>query len=167
MEKKYKVARRVYLSINQYIADNFVPCLKSLNFDKKTERAKRRFEDKRFWILRIEEYDSAQSPLNSFDFFYYINGRFSLTNGHFYIPDGKKPTEVQGDGLNLKKLYKKFRGAKSHALVLIPFLCDLDSFLSGNKKVFKEEISELYRNLFLKHLSENDKYRELQLNASS
>ena len=152
MEKNCRVVRRVYNPLYQFIADNFLSCLKLLNFDKKNELNNDvRINESGF--LRIEEQESARSLLNSFDFFYYMNGRFPLIDGHLYVLDGEKPVEVQGDGLNMKELYKNFRGTKSHALVFIPFLCDLNLFMGGKEKVTKEVISKLYQNLSLKTLS--------------
>ena len=106
--------------------------MNTLNFDEKYELNKdlKIFEGPGF--LRIEEHDSAQWLLNSFEFFYYINGRFPRTDSRLLLPDDEKSSEGQGDGLNLMKLYGKFSKTKPHTLVSIPFLCSLDLFLGGN-----------------------------------
>lgn len=68
MEKNCRVVRRVYNPLYQFIADNFLSCLKLLNFDKKNELNNDvRINESGF--LRIEEQESARSLLNSFDFF--------------------------------------------------------------------------------------------------
>ena len=40
--------------------------------------------------------------------------------------------------MNLKELYQKLRGTKSHGVVTIPFLCTLNLFLGGKEKTTKE-----------------------------
>ena len=57
-------------------------------------------------FLKIDEHASHWSLLNSFDFFD-KSRRFPLTDGHLYVPDDKKSTELQGECLNLKELYEK------------------------------------------------------------
>ena len=80
-----------------------------------------------------------------------------------YVPDGEKPSEEQGGDLNLKELYEKFRGTKSHALSSIPFHCGLNLFLVENEKNVKEVINKLYQNLSLKTFSENSEYWSFNL----
>ena len=56
-------------------------------------------------------------------------------------------------------------GMRYHGVVTIPFLCALNPFLGGKEKTAKELISELYLNLFLKTLPENDESRNLHFNS--
>lgn len=63
-------------------------------------------------IFHISENLGANSPLNSFDLFYYINGRFPFTAGHLYVPDGVKP-DVNVKKLKIKEIYKTFRVSNS------------------------------------------------------
>ena len=54
---------------------------------------------------RIFETKSATGPVEflvSLALFYYLNGRFLLTNGHLFVPDGEKSEEIEGEKLNLK-----------------------------------------------------------------
>ena len=97
----------------------------------------------------MEQNFGAYNLLNYFDFFYYINGRFPNTTGHLYVPDGEKPQEVEGDILNMKKLYEKFRGSNSHGLVSLPFLCALNLYLGGEEQTSKNILTEIYSNLSL------------------
>ena len=60
---------------------------------------------------------SATELLMLFDYFYFINGRFPVTNEHTFVPRAKIPSEVNRQELNLKKLYGKFRGSDSHGIV--------------------------------------------------
>ena len=82
-----------------------------------------------------------------------------------YVPNGKELEEITGDKLNLKELYKNFRGTKSHALVSIPFLCNFNLFLGSKVKTTKEEISKLFSNLPFKALSKNDESPVLRFDA--
>ena len=57
-----------------------------------------------------------------FDFFYFVKGGFPTTGVHRFIPRADLPMEVNGEELNIKKLYEKFRTTKSHALFSSQFL---------------------------------------------
>ena len=70
-----------------------------------------------------------------FDFFYFANGRFPSTGVHTFIPRADLPMEVNGEKLNIKKLYEKFRTANSHALVSSQFLAALNIFFGGDPEL--------------------------------
>ena len=75
--------------------------------------------------------------------FYYLNGRFPLTNGLLFVPDGEVPEGE--DKINLKQLFKMFKDTNSHGLVSFQFLCALGILFGVDK--FKIAITELYKNL--------------------
>ena len=96
------------LNIYQSAADNFLHYVSSLDLDKINELN----GDVRVsgpGMSNINQQTSARSLLETFDSFYHINGRFPLTNGQLYVPNGEKLEEITGDKLNLKELYKKFK----------------------------------------------------------
>ena len=66
-----------------------------------------------------------------FDYFYFINGCFPTTNEHTFVPRAKLPLEVNGEELNIKKLYEKFRGSDLHGIVCSQFLAALFLFFNG------------------------------------
>ena len=106
--------------------------------------------------LNIRENLGANSLLNSFDLFYYMNRRSPFTTGDLYVLDGEKLDQVKGEKLNIKELYKKFRGSNSYGLLSLPFLCTLNLFLGGKEKTSKAAMIKLYSNLTLSILSSND-----------
>ena len=75
--------------------------------------------------------------------FYYLNGRFPLTNGLLFVPDGEVPEGE--DKINLKQLFKMFKDTNSHGLVFFQFLCALGILFGADKS--KVAITELYKNL--------------------
>ena len=86
-----------------------------------------------------------------FQIFYYLNGRFPLTNGLLIVPDGEMPEGKEK--INLKQLYEMFKDRNSHRLVSLQFLCALGVFSEADKSVPKSAITELYKNLSYKTLS--------------
>ena len=150
-----KILRRVNDSIYSNVAENFQHHLFSLDFPEQYE-IENDISINSPGIANIRKNLGANSLLNSFDLFYYINGRFPFNTGHVYIPDGEKTDEVKGDKLNIKELYEKFRGINSHGLVSLPFLCGLNLFLGGKEKTSKEVLTELYSNSFFSMLSSRD-----------
>ena len=78
---------------------------------------------------------NASELIMLFDYFYFINGGFPITNEYTFVPRAKLPLEVNGEELNIKKLYEKFRGSNSHGIVCSQFLAALSLFLmEGMKK---------------------------------
>ena len=69
--------------------------------------------------------------------FYYLNGIIPLTNGHLFVPNGKKSEEIEGEKLNVKVLCENFRGTKSNGLVSSPFFSALAIFLGFKKDISK------------------------------
>ena len=77
--------------------------------------------------------------------FYYVNGRFSLTNGLLIVPD-REVSEGE-EKINLKQLYNMFKDTNSHGLVSLQFLYTLEIFSGVDKSIPKSAITELYKNL--------------------
>ena len=77
--------------------------------------------------------------------FYYVNGRFSLTNGLLIVPD-RELSEGE-EKINLKQLYNMFKDTNSHGLVSLQFLYTLEIFSGVDKSIPKSAITELYKNL--------------------
>ena len=89
--------------------------------------------------------------------FYYIHGRLQYMAGLLFVPDGETPAGIQGEKLNLKKLFAKFVQSKSNGLVSAPFLGVLPLFFAGKETLLKDFLTELYRNLTVEVFSsEND-----------
>ena len=83
--------------------------------------------------------------------FYYLNGRFPLTNGLLIVPDGEVPEGREK--INLKQLYEMFKDTNSHGLVSLQFLCADGIFFGVDKSITKSAITELYKNLSYETLS--------------
>ena len=124
MEKNHNVVRKVYDSIYANLAENFLNYMSSLDSNEINGIRDNMFA--KGLGQRLEQNFGTYDLLTVFDFFYYVNGRFPSTTGHLYVPDGEKPREVEGENINIQKLYEKFRGSNSHALVSLPFICTLN-----------------------------------------
>ena len=133
------------LNIYQSVADNFLHYVSSLDLDKINELNGVNGPG----MLNTNQQTSARSLLET-------GCRFPLTNGQLYVPNGEKLEEITGDKLNLKELYKKFKELSCTLWYTYLFFCGFKLFLGGKEKTSKEVISELYSNLSLKALSEND-----------
>ena len=55
--------------------------------------------------------------------------------------------EVNGEELNIKKLYEKFRTTNSHALVSSQFLAVLNIFFGGDPELSRRFLTEFYQNM--------------------
>ena len=84
--------------------------------------------------------------------FYYFNGRLPLTNGLLLVPDGE--TTEGPEKISLKSLYEMFKDTKSQGLVSRQFLSALNLFFARNIQTSKDVITELYKILSFKTLSE-------------
>ena len=97
---------------------------------------------------------SAADLLMFFDYFYFINGRLPTTNEQTFVPRAKLPSEVNGQELNIKKLYGKFRTSNSHGLVSSQFLAAIFLFFNGGgEEKARNFLSELFQNLTVTRLS--------------
>ena len=110
MEKNYRVLRQMPDSINTSVAKNFQPYLLSLDFSEEQE-LETDMRTNSPGLFSIEENNLYSTDfiqlMRSFDLFYYMDGRFPLTTGHLYIPDGKKPEEVANEYINRKNPYEQ------------------------------------------------------------
>ena len=95
----------------------------------------------------------ATELLMLFDFFYFVNGRFPTTGFHTFIPRADLPMEVNGEELNIKKLYEKFRTTNSHAFVSSQFLATLNIFFGGDPELSRRFLTEFYQNMTVSTLS--------------
>ena len=91
-----------------------------------------------------------------FDFFNFVNGRFPTATAHTFVPRPDLPLEVNGEEMNIKKLYEKFRGTNSHALVSSQFLGALKIFFDGQIEITRRFLTETYENLTVSTLSTNE-----------
>ena len=66
---------------------------------------------------------------------------------------GDKLNFVSGEKIFLKRLYKLFRGTRSHGLVSLQFLAGLNLFLRGKEKILNDALTEIYHNFLLQALS--------------
>ena len=100
--------------------------------------------------------ENACELLTVFQMFYYINGRFPLTNGlwmSFLIVSWGDGKVLEGEEeINLKQLYKMFKDTISYGLVSLQFLCALGIFFWVDKSILKSAITELYKNLLYETL---------------
>ena len=86
-------------------------------------------------------------------FFYFVNERFLTTGVHTFILRADVPMEVNGEELNIKKLYEKFRTTNSHALVSYQFLAALNIFFGGDPELSRRLLTEFYQNMTVSTLS--------------
>ena len=150
MTKNYRLLRRVHHDMYTTIAENFKYYLSTLTQSE--------FDDIDSEIISsglnsLQNVETATELLMLFDFFYFVNGRFSTTGVHTFIPRADLPMEVNGEELNIKKLYEKFRTTNSHALVSSQFLAALNIFFGGDPKLSRRFLTEFYQNMTVSTLS--------------
>ena len=101
----------------------------------------------------LQNVETATELLMLFDFFHFVNGRFPTTGVHMFIPRADLPMEVNGEELNIKKLYEKFRTTDSHALVCSQFLAVLNIFFGGDPELSRRFLTEFFQNMTVSTLS--------------
>ena len=151
MEKSYKILIRVHDSIYTTIAESFQLCIDTL---EESEIQEIDYDFVTSGLASINDSDDASELLTLFDFFYFVNGRFPTTTSHTFVPRPDLPVEVNGEEVNLKKLYKKFRGTNSHALVASQF----NIFFNGNPDISCKFLTEVYENLTVSSLSTDNAF---------
>ena len=139
MTRNYRLLRRVHSDLFKSVAENFKHYFKSLN---ETELAEIEVDMVSSSLNSPRNVQSTSKLLMLFDYFYFLNGCFPTTNEHTFVPKAKLPSEVNGQELNFKKLYGKFRTSNSLGLVSSQFLAAL--FL-----VFNGGAEEKARNFFV------------------
>ena len=150
MEKNYKMLRRVYDSIIATITENFQLYLNSPSEEEVTEIDSDFVSSS---LASIRDTESAFDLVSLFDFFYFVNRRFPTATGITFVPKGDFPLEVTKEEVNIKKLYEKFQGTNSHALVTSQFLAALNIFFCRNPETSRKFLTELYQNLTVRALS--------------
>ena len=104
--------------------------------------------------------ENASELLMLFDYFYFINGRFPTTNEHTFVPRAKLSLEMNGEELNIKKLYEKYRGSDSHGIVCSQFLAALLIFFNEeSEEIARNFLTELYQNMMVGALSTDYYFR--------
>ena len=78
---------------------------------------------------------------------------FPTTTAHTFIPRADLPMKVNGEEINIKKLYEKFRGTNSHGLVAAQFLGALNMFFGGDPEITRKYLTEFYQNMTVSNLS--------------
>ena len=106
----------------------------------------------------LQNVDSATELLMLFNFFYFVNGRFPTTATHNFVPRADLPMEVNGEELNIKKLYEKCRTTNSHALVSSQFLAAVNIFFRGDPELSRRFLTEFYQNMTLSSLSTDNTF---------
>ena len=125
MTKNYRLLRRVHHDMYTTIAESFKYYLSTLTRSEFDEIDSDIISS---GLISLQDVETATELLMPFDFFYFVNGRFSTTGVHTFIPRADLPMEVNGEELNIKKLYEKFRTTNSHALVCPQFLAALNIY---------------------------------------
>ena len=151
MEKNYKILIRVNDSIYTTIAENFQLCTDTL---EESEIQENDYDFVTSRLASIDNSDGASELLTLFDFFYFVNRRFPTTASHTFVPRPDLPVEVNGEEVNLKKLYEKFRGTNSHALVASQF----NIFFNGNPDISCKFLTEVYEHLTVSSLSTDNAF---------
>ena len=90
--------------------------------------------------------ETATELLLLFDFFYFVN-EFPTTGVHTFIWQAHLPMEVNGEELNIKKLYEKFRTTNSQ------FLVALNIFFGGDPELSCRFLTEFFQNMTVSTLS--------------
>ena len=151
IEKNYRIYRRVYQSLFLEIAETFLKYINTLKPDE-IEKLDDHLKSDGQGVQSIVEIEDSVEHLCVFEMFYYFNGRLPLTNGLLLVPDGE--TTEGPEKISLKSLYEMFKDTKSQGLVSLQFLSALNLFFARNIQTSKDVITELYKILSFKTLSE-------------
>ena len=144
MTKNYKILRRVHNDLYKTVAENFKYYFDNLN---ETDLGEIEAHTVSSGLNSPKNVQNASELLILFDYFYFINGRFPTTNEHTFVPRAKLPLEVNGEELNIKNLYEKFRGSDSHGIVCSQILAALFCFFNGGgEKKARKFLSDSYQN---------------------
>ena len=147
MTKNYKKLRRVYNDLYKTVTEHFKYYFDNLN-ETDLDESKADMISSR--LKSPKNVQNDRELLMLFDYFYSINGRFPTTNENTFVPRAKLPVEVNGEKVNIKKLYKKFRGINSHGIVCSQFLAALFLFFNGGgEEKARKFLSEIYQNMRL------------------
>ena len=150
MSKNYRLLRRKHHDLYTTIAEKFKFYLSTLTQSEFDEVDSDIISS---GLNSLQSAETATTLLILFDLFYFVNGRFPTTGVHTFIPRADLPMEVNGEELNIKKLYEKFRTTNSLALVSSQFLAALNIFFSGDPELSQRFLTEFYQNMTVSTLS--------------
>ena len=157
MTKNYKILRRVHNDLYKTVAENFKYYFDNLN---ETDLDEIEADMVISGLNSTKNVQNASELLMLFDYFYFINGRFPTTNKYTFVPRVKLPLEVNGEELNIKKLYEKCSGSDSHGIVCSQFLAALFLFFNGGgEEKARNFLSEFNRNMTVGALSTDYSFR--------
>ena len=115
----------------------------------------------------MSESSSSRELMKTFDYYYYMNVRFSTNVELRTVHGGNTPNFINMKSNNKKllshRLYELFRGTKLHGIVFIQFLGALKMFLGSDRQNSKDLISGFYRNYSMEALSGSNHSVELDL----
>ena len=140
MTKNYKLLRTIHHDFYTTIAENFQYYLGTLTQPDFNEIDT---DIVASGLNSLQNVDSATEILVLFDFyFYFVNGRYPLQPciRLFHAICSIRlfhdlPMEVNGEELNIKKLYEKFRTTNSYDFVSSQFLATLNIFFGGDSEL--------------------------------
>ena len=115
LKKNYKISRRAYQALFIVIADSFIEYIRALGINKTQELADD-LKANSWGVKSLLEVENAYELLIVFQMFYYLNGRFPLTNSLLIIPDGEAPK-----GKKKNKLKTSARDVQRHEFSWISF----------------------------------------------
>ena len=150
MSKNYRLLRRIHHDLYTAIAENFKLYLSTLTQSEFDEIDSDIISS---GLNSIQNVETATELLMLFHIFYFVNGRFPTTGVHTFIPRADLSMEVNGEELNIKKLYEKFRTTNSHALVSSQFLAVLNIFFGSDPELSRRFLTEFYQNMTVSTLS--------------
>ena len=123
------------------VAGSFIEYIHSLDVDE-IQQLDDDLKSNGYGAKSLLEIENACKLLNTFQIFYYFNGRSPLINGLLIVPDGE--TQRSAEKINLKLLYEMIKDTNSHRF---PF----SSFLRGfHLSILKHAIIELYKTFHMK-----------------
>ena len=151
VESNYKISRWVYQVLFIDIADSFIECIYSLDINE-IQKLEDDLKVNRVGVKSLLEVENAYELLTVLQMFYYLNGKFPLTNDLLIIPDSEVPEGKEK--INLKQFYEMFKDPNSHGLVSLQFLGALKIFLGLGTwyLIPKNTFTELYKNLLYEAL---------------
>ena len=111
VESNYKISRQVYQALFIDIADSFIEYIHSLDINE-IQELEDDLKANRWGVKSLLEVEKAYELLTVLQMFYYLNGRFPLTNGLLIIPDSEVPEGKEK--IISKQFYEMFKDTNSH-----------------------------------------------------
>ena len=105
------MSRQVYQAIFIDIADSFIEYIHSLDINE-IQELEDDLKANRWGVKSLLEVEKAYELLTVLQMFYYLNGRFPLTNGLLIIPDSEVPEGKEK--IISKQFYEMFKDTNSH-----------------------------------------------------